>query len=700
MKPWIGPRRLAAGGRLLLPLALAFGILTGEAGPAKGQSPQTDLPSVGNSDAPGMVVLLADEVAAGLKRRQIESKFARFCQYAGWKLDATAGPRLTSEVTGNCRLKWYDHLLRNPLKAPAEAEHFTRQLHQALCGNHHGLDRALRIARLRMDRRARDAADFREVASPDDALEVVKQALTDAQSSYQAMLSPLKRTEVAELVRDLEPVLASSPRVGHALSRPGTGRRLCNFLEKLDHDALYAAAEALTPLADPDLLEQLASLPDAEDQQQPSIEGATGTIKQYLATPSGNILIGGPGNNEYQLDQMPAVNVLIDLGGDDTYHEGTVSFQRPVLIVIDLAGDDRYRAKKPGVQGSAVLGVSLLIDRQGNDVYQAQNVAQGSCLGGVGILIDYAGSDYYHGLRRVQGQAIGGLGLLIDRAGNDRYRAAMWAQGFGGPLGFGVLDDLDGQDHYFCGGLYPDSYPETPGYEGWGQGVGAGLRGVSNGGIGAVLDGGGDDVYEFDYISHGGGYWLGLGFARDFAGNDRRLGATTQTYSGKKRYERRYQRFGTGFGCHYALGFCFDDQGDDSYGGTIMGSGFAWDCSMGVLCDFDGNDRYEATSSSTKGVGAQAGFGILYDYGGDDVYRGSGQGRASPSISYHTLPQCGGNFGFLVDYGGTDEYGCRAKNDSYNRRSSSGGFLIDRPTRQSETADTSGGPIPETLTGS
>ena len=139
-------------------------------------------------------------------------------------------------------------------------------------------------------------------------------------------------------------------------------------------------------------------------------------------------------------------------------------------------------------------------------------MAQGSALGGVGILVDYAGNDVYAGYRRVQGQAVGGIGILIDREGNDRYHAAMWAQGFGGPLGFGLLDDLAGKDHYSLGGLYPNSFkPETPGYEGWGQGVGAGLRQVANGGIGVLLDGGGDDLYEYDYMAQGGGYWFGVG---------------------------------------------------------------------------------------------------------------------------------------------------------------------------------------------
>jgi hypothetical protein len=259
----------------------------------------------------------------------------------------------------------------------------------------------------------------------------------------------------------------------------------------------------------------------------------------------------------------------------------------------------------------------------------------------------------------------------------------MWAQGFGGPLGFGLLDDVSGNDHYYGGGMWRDSYPETPGYEGWSQGVGAGLRQVANGGIGVILDGSGDDVYEFDYLSHGGGYWCAVGFARDFGGNDKYIASTNQMYNGTQRGEAQFQRFGNGWGCHYALGFMFDDEGDDYYRGAIMGMGFGWDCSVGVLCDFGGNDKYDAPGSTMQGVGAQASLGVLFDYDGNDEYIGYGQGYAASSISYHTLPGCGGNFSFLVDYGGEDNYGCGAHNNSYNQRGSSGGFLIDRPRRQS-----------------
>jgi hypothetical protein len=526
------------------------------------------------------------------------------------------------------------------------------------------------------------------VTSPEQALEIVKQAVADAQVAYCAALAPLSKSEIQELQTYAVPVLTTQNQVGHTIMDRNTGRRMCDLMEKMDRAALYSAVEALAPVTDVALLEQLKSLPDKGNVR---VAGVTGSVVSKINTPSGEIVIGGKGNNTYQLDELRDVAVVIDLGGNDTYIDGTVGTDRPVLLVVDLSGNDSYRGSKPGIQGAALLGVSMLLDLSGDDVYQAQDLAQGSALAGAGILIDYAGNDHYIGIRRVQGNAIGGLGVLIDRQGADDYRAAMWAQGVGGPAGFGMLEDVSGNDHYYCGGTYRNSYyPETPGYEGWGQGVGGGIRQVASGGIGVILDGAGDDVYEFDYLSHGGGYWCGLGFARDFGGNDQRL-ITRAAYNGNARAYTSFQRFGCGWGCHYALGFCLDDAGNDVYEGTIMGTGMAWDCSMGMLADFAGNDQYKATGGLTQGTGAQMGLGILFDYKGNDTYEGYGQGYANSGISYHHLPECGGNFSFLVDYGGKDEYGCGADNNDYIQRGDQGGFLIDRPGRD-ETQPTAAKP--------
>lgn len=666
----------------LVLLLIGLWALPSGAAAEKAKSSDAKQPAVGDPLASGKIELLTQEIVSGLRGRGADDAFLRFRRYAGMKLDSTSGRYTGSELTGNCRLRWFDQMLRNPLTATAEAERFTRKLHQDVCSGQDGLARVLLTAREKLDLPSREIV-VPKPATPEQALDAVKRALVDAQADFAAALAPLSKSEIRQLATNLYPVLVGQNKVGHTLNDRTTGRWLCDYMERMDRSALQRAAEDLGALGSRDLLKLLARLPDDGDEK---VDGVDGKICRRLNTPAGTILIGGRGKNTYRLDDMPQVVAVIDLGGDDEYIEGTVSIQRPVLLVIDLAGNDVYRGTRPGIQAGAILGVSMLMDLEGNDVYRAQDMAQASCLAGAGILLDFAGNDVYQGIRRVQGQAFGGLGILIDYGGDDDYRGAMWTQGFGGPLGFGLLGDVAGKDTYFTGGLYPDSYPETPGLEGWGQGVGAGPRQVASGGIGVILDGGGDDVYEFDYLSHGGGYWCGMGFARDFGGNDQHLGSTNRSYSGGPRTEPEFQRFGNGFGCHYALGFLFDDAGDDVFRGRIMGVGHGWDCAVGALCDFGGDDRYEATGSTTQGVGAQASLGILFDYDGDDTYVGYGQGYAAPSISYHDLPGCGGNFSFVVDYGGTDTYGCGAKNDSYNQRGAPGGFLIDRP-RNDPTAE-------------
>jgi hypothetical protein len=663
-------------------------------------TPEQDLPEKASADktqaneqlsllgqplASGMIKLLEQEIRDGLAKRQTNN-FDRFLHYAAARLDATAKPYTGTEIAGNCRLRWYDWLMRHPLEAPAEAERFTRKLHECVLAGRDGFASLAAIAAEKVDCGRQAPVNFTEVETPEQALEAVKQCLAAAKKAYAKALVPLTNQQVNDLSGRLYPVMVGGNRIGHTLDDRGTGRRLCDLLEKMDRAKFYLAAGSLAELLDQKLLDQLKCLPCEESVQVP---GVTGTVAMKIETSTGTILIGGKGRNVYSMEKLTDVCAIIDLGGNDEYLDGTVGPHRPVLAILELEGNDVYRSNLPGVQGGAILGISMLMDLAGDDSYQAVDVAQGSSLAGVGILVDTAGNDRYAAQRRVQGQTMGGLGVLIDRAGNDDYRATMWAQGFAGPLGFALLDDLQGNDHYFCGGKYRDSYPETPGLEGWGQGVGAGLRQVANGGIGVILDGGGDDIYEFDYLSHGGGYWCGVGFARDFGGNDQRL-ITRKAFGGGSRTEPNFQRFACGWGCHYSLGFCFDDYGNDIYEGTIMGTGMAWDCSVGMLCDFGGDDEYKATGGITQGTGAQMGLGILFDYDGNDKYQGYGQGYAVPSMSYHPLPDCGGNFGFCIDYGGNDQYGCGALNNSYLQRGSTGGFLIDRP-RQDEFRQTVAG---------
>ena len=432
---------------------------------------------VGEPLAPGMVKLLQEEILAGIRRRGITDRFARFQSYAAGRLYATAGKYTGSELTGNCRLHWYDHLLRNVLAAPAEAEQFTRELHTAALNSHDGLAQVLAIAAEKMDAGRRKPRTFASPTSPEQAIDVIEQALTDAQVSYCAAMAPL------EQVGDSRTAILSGARALDAESGGAHGGRPRHGPPALRSDGKDGSGRSVHGRrgTGPDRRRptvgttQVAARPTGNVK----VPGVTGTVVARSTRPAARSSSAAREDNTYQLDQMRDVAVVIDLGGNDAYYEGTVGTDRPVLVVIDLAGNDLYRGSRPGIQGAAVLGISMLLDLAGDDVYQAQDVAQGSALAGVGILIDYAGNDRYRGIRRVQGNAIGGLGILVDRAGKDDYHAAMWAQGVGGPLGFALLDDISGNDHYYCGGMWRNSYyPETPGYEGWGQGVGGGIRQV------------------------------------------------------------------------------------------------------------------------------------------------------------------------------------------------------------------------------
>ncbi len=107
--------------------------------------------------------LLKQEIMAGLVKRHITDNFARFRSYTAYKLNSSAGRYTGSELTGNCRLSWYDHMMRNHLDAPAEAERFTRELHKAALGNHEGLAELLAIAAKKMDLSERKPRTFAKV---------------------------------------------------------------------------------------------------------------------------------------------------------------------------------------------------------------------------------------------------------------------------------------------------------------------------------------------------------------------------------------------------------------------------------------------------------------------------------------------------------------------------------------------------------
>lgn len=633
--------------------------------------------TLGFVDAQKATQEMSNDLLATLNARGGASLYDRWRAYDAGVRRQTSALESGSELNGRCRLSWYEKLYADPLRSAGEVEFFSRAWGGFFSGSAADVVSGVRLARAKMDVATRNDRSAKPAPStPQEAIEALKAALVETAALHARALAPMSKDDVAAVSREAHSIFCAQAQSGHTVPSRGRAKYLIDAMQKMNKSALYDAAETALSTLDEKTLELLAQV-DFASLEKVRVDGQE---MGRVSTEAGDILFGDKNSTVWNLDQYSTVCCVVDLGGKDEYREGVCNVNRPVLVVLDLgADDDNYVGQNPGIQGGAILGVSVWYDGGGNDRYLAKDVAQGSCVGGVGILVDESGDDRYLGFLRAQGQALCGLGLHIDRAGNDDYRAALWAQGVGAPGGFGAILDKDGNDHYYVGGYYYDSYPEHPGHDGWGQGIGAGIRRVACGGIGLCLDCGGDDAYEFDYFGHGGGYWMGVGVARDFAGNDIRYAATSTRYDGSRREQARWQRFGCGFGCHYAVGYLFDDLGDDAYNGTIMGLGMGWDLGAGFLVDFLGDDAFEATGGLTQGAGGEGSVGVLMNYRGSDVYRGNNQGYASSHLTYHSPSDCGANYSFVVDHGGNDQYGCRAANNAVSTRGMTTGFIIDRP---------------------
>ena len=633
--------------------------------------------TLGFVDAQKATQEMSNDLLTTLNARGGTSLYDRWRAYDAGVRRQTSALESGSELNGRCRLRWYEKLYADPLRSAGEVEFFSRAWGGFFSGSTADVVSGVRLARAKMDVALRnDQPSKPSPSTPQEAIEVLKTALVETAALHARAVAPMSKDDVAAVSREAHSIFCAQAQSGHTVPSRGRAKYLIDAMQKMNKNALYDAAETALAALDEKTLELLAQV-DFASLEKVRVDGQE---MGRVSTEAGDILFGDKNSTVWNLDQYSTVCCVVDLGGKDEYREGVCNVNRPVLLVLDLgADDDDYVGQNPGIQGGAILGVSVWYDGGGNDRYLAKDVAQGSCIGGVGILVDESGDDRYLGFLRAQGQALCGLGLQIDRAGSDDYRAALWAQGVGAPGGFGAILDKDGNDHYYVGGYYYDSYPEHPGHDGWGQGIGAGIRRVACGGIGLCLDCGGDDAYEFDYFGHGGGYWMGVGVARDFGGNDIRYAATSTRYDGSRRDQARWQRFGCGFGCHYAVGYLFDDLGDDAYNGTIMGLGMGWDLGAGFLVDFLGDDAFEATGGLTQGAGGEGSIGVLMNYRGSDIYRGNNQGYASSHLTYHSPSDCGANYSFVVDHGGNDQYGSRAANNAVSTRGMTTGFIIDRP---------------------
>jgi hypothetical protein len=387
-------------------------------------------------------------------------------------------------------------------------------------------------------------------------------------------------------------------------------------------------------------------------------------------TPWGWIRVRGEGDDKIDGDDALLV---VDLGGNDIYRGGVAasSATRPLGLLLDMNGDDRYESEVPA-QGAGLAGAGVLIDAAGDDVYEARHYAQGVGQFGLGLLADLEGDDKY--TNRFSGQGCGffGIGLLFDADGRDEY--TLWAEGQGlggGGGGVGVLADRSGDDRYTA--VREHSVTGRPSYHSPeediavsnAQGCGMGRRGDGAdghswaGGLGALLDGEGNDVYTAGNWSMGTGYWFGIGVLHDGEGDDEYRGVT----------------WSQGTGAHFCIGLFVDEQGDDKHlaeGNSRLSLAWAHDFTIGMLLDVEGDDVYSVNEDGLGGS-INRSVALLIDTGGDDVYRTekipypglakvSEQFRSRPGVNFYFADTS--SVGLFLDVGGTDTYWGELKDDS------------------------------------
>jgi HEAT repeat protein len=381
-----------------------------------------------------------------------------------------------------------------------------------------------------------------------------------------------------------------------------------------------------------------------------TVEGVTGSVLYYQETEWGNFVIGGPDDNVYNGDFA----LIMDAGGDDVYRGRTGGAMgelgHPYSLVIDLSGDDYYDARGLDVaHGAGFLGIGILIDRAGDDVYRSGSYSQGVGYFGIGILADHGGADDRRGGHFMQGAGHCGVGILLDEGdetSDDRYLASCWSQGFASTFGYGLLFDDGGDDTYKAGGVFRHAPLLPNDHLSFSAGFGMGWRPRAGGGIGVLYDNGdGNDFYEQEVMSIGSSYWYSIGILIEGGGND--------SYN--------LAQYGMGSGIHLSLGAMYDISGDDQYHSRngVVGA-TPHDLSVGIMVDGAGDDFY--TVSDGWGASLTNSYGLFIDRLGNDTYATRGKGY---SFGKPRWARGFAGAAIFLDLEGTDVYpGTEAARDS------------------------------------
>ncbi len=186
-----------------------------------------------------------------------------------------------------------------------------------------------------------------------------------------------------------------------------------------------------------------------------------------------------------------------------------------------------------------------------------------------------------------------------------------------------------------------------------------------------ILDFGGDDVYDLSYDP---GKPHGV-IIIDIGGDDRYRAETDFAlgsgcfsvgllldFEGDDRYDAK--SFGLGSG-YFGFGLLYDACGDDRYDGDTHVQG-AGTFGIGLLIDEAGRDIYNG-AVYCQGFGFVEGIGLIYDTDGSDSYYAGGKYKdilryedhylsLSQGFGYGMRPWMSGGIGAIIDTKGNDSY--------------------------------------------
>ncbi len=371
-----------------------------------------------------------------------------------------------------------------------------------------------------------------------------------------------------------------------------------------------------------------------------------------LQTPLGEIIVSSMADDAHNYANAPLL--LMDCGGNDVYSGAYARSDAalPYSVVFDLGGSDAY--KSDAVDFGPVcglLGFAGLFDLGSEaDCFSGIRRCFGYSFCGVSILYDAAGDSQYNTESLSLGASEMGISVLLDFDGNDTYHSVFNSQAYGGIGGAGLIHDASGNDQYIvsCTPVINPSAQLKDRNSSASQGFGTGRFGPNadghslSGGVGILLDQKGDDLYKASVFAQGAGIGFGIGILADLEGDD--------IYSALW--------YAMGSAAHQGCGFLIDKSGDDIYKTShYMMGGSGTDFSLGFFADLAGNDQYHALNASL-GCSFSNSFALFVDQTGNDNYKvdnGLGAGAAQNELN-QTLRGLWPTFGFFVDMAGDDEY--------------------------------------------